>query len=256
MFQALIHPPIIREMVKITLQITGTTAAHWKIIPVTSHNKAVYLQGCLQIKKSVGGREKRRENIWPKIVINLWRSRWQLRTSKNAVFIVMKIALNTAGLHSGHQKRNLVKQAGGADLMQAGSVSEVINFLFKKSLAAGKDQVITLPLFTRYLRIVTDHTPRRWLKEARGQEHRKAGDTEEKICMAINISWLTSHVAQNKYLHNKAELPAIRLHIPRHTWVIKVLFTCLYPQKECKTVWILIPTIEEHRKPFWKLSRI
>lgn len=130
--------------------------------------------------------------------------------------------------------------------MQGGSVSEVINFLFKKILAAGKDQVITLPLLTRYLRIVTDHTPRRWLKEARGQEHRKACDTEEKICMAINISWLTSHVVQNKYLHNKAELSAIRLHISRHTWVIKVLFTCLYPQKECKTVWILTPTVGEH----------
>lgn len=137
----------------------------------------------------------------------------------------------------------------GLILMQGGSISEVIHFLFKKILSAGRDQVITLPLLTRYLRIVTDHTPRRWLKEVRGQKHRKACDTEEKICMAINISWLTSHVVQNKYLHNKVELSAIRLHISRHTLVIKVLFTCLYPRTECKTVWILVPTVGEHGKP-------
>lgn len=140
--------------------------------------------------------------------------------------------------------------------MQGGSVSEVINFLFKKILAAGRDQVITLPLFTRYLRIVTDHTPRRWLKEVRGQEHRKACDTEEKICMAINISWLTSHVVQNKYLHNKVELSAIRLHISRHTWVIKVLFTCLCPRTECKPLWIPVPIGAEPGRPVWGLSRV
>lgn len=119
----------------------------------------------------------------------------------------------------------------GLILMQGGSISQVIHFLFKKILAAGRDQGITLPLFTRYLRIVTDHTPRRWLKEVRGQEHRKACDTEEKICMAINISWLISHVVQSKYLHNKVELSAIRLHISRHTWVIRY-YLCAFTHEQ------------------------
>lgn len=213
-----------------------------------------YLQGCLKLNQYE--RERRGENIWPEIVFNLWRSRWWLRRSKNTVLTVMKITPNTVGLHSGYQKRNLVKQAGGADFNARRKHFWSFHFLFKKILAAGRDQVITLLLFTRYLRIVTDHTPRRWLKEVRGQEHRKACDTEEKICMAINISWLTSHVVQNKYLHNKVELSAVRLHLSRHTWVTKVLFTCLYPWTDWKTFWILVPIVGEPGSPVWGLSRI
>lgn len=145
-------------------------------------------------------------------------------------------------LRSGHQKRNTVKQAGGVDSsVRRRPASQAIHFLFKKALAAGRDQVITVPLFTRYLRIVTDHTPRRWLKEVRGQEHRKACDTEEEICMAINISWLSSHAVQNNYLHDKGELSAARLHISGHTWVIEALFMCFYPWTESSCLLILAP---------------
>lgn len=73
--------------------------------------------------------------------------------------------------------------------------------------------------------------------------------------MAINISWLSSHVAQNKYLHNKGGLSAVRLHISRHTWVIKALFMCLYPWAECKSLLVLAPLRGQPGSPGWGLSR-
>lgn len=39
-----------------------------------------------------------------------------LRDPRMAVLQVIRITPNTANLHLGHQKRNLVKQAGGIDI--------------------------------------------------------------------------------------------------------------------------------------------
>jgi len=72
-----------------------------------------------------------------------------------------QIRPNSAGLHWGQQPSRLCSKPVGLAARRGGSAAPVVHFLFKKLLAAGRDQVITLPLFTSYLRIVTDHTPRR-----------------------------------------------------------------------------------------------